>query len=161
MQLRHDPVALVLTRQAIPTLDRTKYASAAYVEKGAYVLADPPDNKPEVLLLATGSEVSLCVQAFEQLAPEGIKARVVSMPSWEIFARQPQEYRDSVLPPEITARVSVEQASTLGWERWVGPQGHIIGMGTFGVSAPLKDVQKKFGFLSESVAQAAKRVLHR
>jgi transketolase len=161
MKWRHNPVVLVLTRQAVPTLDRTKYASAAGVEKGAYVLADAPDNKPEVLLLATGSEVSLCVQAFEQLAGEGIKARVISMPSWELFARQDQEYRDSVLPPGITARISVEQASTLGWERWVGPQGHVIGMGTFGVSAPLKDVQKKFGFLSESVAQAAKRVLRR
>jgi len=159
MKLRHNPVALVLTRQAIPTLDRTKYASAAGVERGAYVLADAPDNKPEVLLIATGSEVSLCVQAFEQLAVEGVKARVISMPSWELFIGQPQQYRDSVLPAEITARVSVEQASTLGWARWVGPQGHVIGMETFGVSAPLKDLQKKFGFLSESVAQAAKRVL--
>jgi transketolase len=159
MKLRHDPVALVLTRQALPTLDRAKYGSAAGVEKGGYVLAGPPDAEPEVILLATGSEVSLCVQAFEQLSAEGIKARVVSLPSWELFARQDQEYRDSVLPPSVTARVAVEQASTLGWERWVGPAGHIIGMGTFGSSAPLKDLQKKFGFLSESVAQAAKRVL--
>jgi transketolase len=159
MKLRHDPVALVLTRQALPTLDRAKYGSAAGVEKGGYVLAGAPDVEPEVILLATGSEVSLCVQAFEQLTSEGIKARVVSLPSWELFARQSQEYRDSVLPPKVTARVAVEQASTLGWERWVGPAGHIIGMGTFGSSAPLKDLQKKFGFLSESVAQAAKRVL--
>jgi transketolase len=159
MKLRHDPVALVLTRQALPTLDRTKYASAAGVEKGGYVLAGPPDQEPEVILLATGSEVSLCVQAFEQLTSEGIKARVVSLPSWELFARQSQEYRDSVLPPKVTARVGVEQATTLGWDRWVGPAGDIIGMGTFGSSAPLKDLQKKFGFLSESVAQAAKRVL--
>jgi transketolase len=159
MKLRHDPVALVLTRQALPTLDRTKYASAAGVEKGGYVLAGAPDAEPEVILIATGSEVSLCVQAFEQLAAEGIGARVVSLPSWELFTRQSQEYRDSVLPPKVTARVAVEQASTLGWERWVGPSGHIIGMGTFGSSAPLKDLQKKFGFLSESVAQAAKRVL--
>jgi len=159
MKLRHDPVALVLTRQALPTLDRTKYASAAAIEKGGYVLAGAPDVEPEVILIATGSEVSLCVQAFEQLTSEGIKARVVSLPSWELFARQSQEYRDSVLPPNVTARVAVEQASTLGWERWVGPAGHIIGMGTFGSSAPLKDLQKKFGFLSESVAQAAKRVL--
>ncbi|HTU43451.1 MAG TPA: transketolase [Bryobacteraceae bacterium] len=159
MKLRHDPVALVLTRQALPTLDRTKYASAAGIEKGGYVLAGAPDVEPEVILIATGSEVSLCVQAFEQLTSEGIKARVVSLPSWELFARQSQEYRDSVLPPNVTARVAVEQASTLGWERWVGPAGHIIGMGTFGSSAPLKDLQKKFGFLSESVAQAAKRVL--
>jgi transketolase len=159
MKLRHDPVALVLTRQALPTLDRTKYGSAAGVEKGAYVLAGGQDGQPDVILLATGSEVFLCVEAFDQLSSEGIKARVVSVPSWELFARQSQEYRDSVLPPSVTARVAVEQASTLGWERFVGPHGHIIGMGTFGASAPLKDVQKKFGFLSESVAQAAKRVL--
>ena len=161
MKLRHDPVALVLTRQALPTLDRTKYGSAAGVEKGGYVLAGSPDAEPEVILIATGSEVSLCVQAFEQLTAEGIKARVVSLPSWELFTRQSQEYRDSVLSPNVTARVAVEQASTLGWERWVGPNGHIIGMGTFGSSAPLKDLQKKFGFSSESVAQAAKRVLGR
>jgi len=158
MQLRHDPVALILTRQALPTLDRTKYGAAS-VEKGGYILAGAPDAEPEVILIATGSEVSLCVQAFEQLSGEGIKARVVSLPSWELFSRQTQEYRDSVLPPRVTARVAVEQATTLGWERFVGPQGHIIGMGTFGSSAPLKDLQKKFGFLSESVAQAAKRVL--
>ncbi len=159
MKLRHDPVALVLTRQALPTLDRTKYASATGVEKGGYILAEAQGGQPEVILLATGSEVSLCIEAFEQLTSEGIKARVVSLPSWELFARQSQEYRDSVLPPSVPARVAVEQASTLGWERFVGPQGHTIGMGTFGASAPLKDVQKKFGFLSESVAQAAKRVL--
>jgi transketolase len=159
IKLRHDPVALVLTRQALPTLDRNKYASAAGVEKGGYILAGSPNEQPEVILIATGSEVSLCVNAYEQLAGEGIKARVVSLPSWELFARQSQEYRDSVLPPNVTARVAVEQASTLGWERWVGPQGHIIGMESFGSSAPLKDLQKKFGFLSESVAQAAKRVL--
>ncbi|MBV9764697.1 MAG: transketolase, partial [Acidobacteriaceae bacterium] len=158
MQLRHDPVALILTRQALPTLDRTKYGAVS-VEKGGYILAGAPDAEPEVILIATGSEVSLCVQAFEQLSGEGIKARVVSLPSWELFSRQTQEYRDSVLPPRVTARVAVEQATTLGWERFVGPQGHIIGMGTFGSSAPLKDLQKKFGFLSESVAQAAKRVL--
>jgi transketolase len=159
MKLRHDPVALILTRQALPTLDRTKYGSASGVEKGGYVLAGAPDVEPAVILIATGSEVSLCVQAFEQLSAEGIKARVVSLPSWELFARQTQEYRDSVLPPQVTARVAVEQATTLGWDRFVGPKGHIIGMGTFGSSAPLKDLQKKFGFLSESVAEAAKRVL--
>ncbi|MGA8596912.1 MAG: transketolase [Bryobacteraceae bacterium] len=159
MKLRHDPVALVLTRQALPTLDRTKYASATGVEKGGYILAEAQGGQPEVILLATGSEVSLCIEAFEQLTAEGIKTRVVSLPSWELFARQSMEYRDSVLPPSVTARVAVEQASTLGWERFVGLQGDTIGMGTFGASAPLKDVQKKFGFLSESVAQAAKRVL--
>jgi transketolase len=160
-QLRHSPVALVLSRQALPTLDRTKYASATAVEKGAYILADSADGNPEVLLIATGSEVSMCVQAFEQLSSEGIRARVVSLPSWELFARQSQEYRDSVLPPSLTARLAVEQASTFGWERFVGPQGRIIGMSTFGTSAPLKDVQRKFGFLSESVVEAAKRVLGR
>jgi transketolase len=161
MKLRHAPVALVLSRQALPTFDRTKYGSAAGVEKGAYILADAPNGNPEVLLIATGSEVSLCVQAFEQLSSEGIKARVVSLPSWELFAHQSQEYRDSVLPPAVTARIAVEQASTLGWERFVGSKGHIVAMGTFGASAPLKDVQRKFGFLSESIAEAAKRILGR
>ena len=125
MQLHHEPAVLVLSRQAMPTLDRTKYAAAAGVAKGAYVLADAPDGKPEVLLMATGSEVSLCVDAYEQLKAEGIKARVVSMPSWELFDHQPQEYRDSVLPPAVTARVAVEQASTFGWARYVGLTGAV------------------------------------
>jgi len=161
MQLRHCPVCLILTRQPLPTLDRSKYAAAGGVAKGAYVLADPPDGKPDVLLLATGSEVSLCIQAYEELSAEGIKARVVSMPSWELFEEQDTNYRDSVLPPGVSARVSVEQASTLGWERYVGPEGGMIGMKTFGASAPLKALQKKFGFLSESVAAAAKEQLRR
>jgi transketolase len=130
MRQRHHPVALILTRQALPTLDRTKYAAASGVEKGAYILADARGGTPDVLLLATGSEVSLCVQAYEQLSTEGIHARVVSMPSWELFDMQPQEYRDAVLPPHITARVSVEQACGLGWERYVGLQGRMIGMHT-------------------------------
>jgi transketolase len=130
----------------LPTLDRSKYAPAAGVARGAYVLADPPDGKPEVLLLATGSEVALAVGAHERLLVEGIKSRVVSMPSWELFDRQDQAYRNSVLPPAIEARVSIEQASTLGWERYVGNAGRAIGMRTFGASAPLKDLQKKFGF---------------
>ena len=159
MKERHQPVALILTRQALPTLDRTKYASASGVEKGAYVLADAADGKPDVLLLATGSEVSLCVQAYEQLTAEGVKARVVSMPSWDLFEKQPQEYRDAVLPPSVTARVSVEQASVLGWDRYVGPKGRMIGMHTFGASAPLKELQKKFGFLPASVVAAAKEVM--
>lgn len=158
-KMRHDPVVLVLTRQNVPTIDRQKYASAAGVAKGAYVLADPPDGKPDVLLLGTGSEVSLCLQAFEQLATEGIKARVVSMPSWELFERQTPEYRDSVLPPSITARVSVEQASTFGWSHWVGLTGQAIGMKTFGASAPLKELQKKFGFTPENVVAAARQQL--
>jgi transketolase len=156
MQLRHQPAALILTRQALPTLDRSTYAPASGVAQGAYVLADAKDGKPDVLLLATGSEVSLCIEAYEQLTAEGINARVVSMPSWELFEQQSQAYRDHVMPPEITARVSVEQASTLGWERYVGPHGRTIGMQTFGASAPLKALQKTFGFLSASVVAAAK-----
>ncbi len=156
MQQRHKPAALILTRQALPTLDRTKYASAAGTAKGAYVLADAPGGKPDVLLLATGSEVSLCVDAYEKLKAEGIKARVVSMPSWEIFEHQDAAYRDSVLPPSVTARVAVEQASTFGWSQYVGLTGSIIAMKTFGASAPLKELQKKFGFTVEKVVEAAK-----
>jgi transketolase len=156
MQLHHEPAALVLSRQALPTLDRTKYASAAGVAKGAYVLADAPNGKPKVLLVATGSEVALCVNTYEKLEAEGIPARVVSMPSWDLFELQPREYRDSVLPPEVTARVCVEQASTFGWERYAGARGRIIGMHTFGASAPLKELQKKFGFTPEALYQAAK-----
>jgi len=157
MQFHHEPVVFILTRQALPTLDRTKYASAEGVAKGAYVLADAEDGKPDVLLLASGSEVSLCVDAYEQLKAEGIKARVVSMPSWELFEHQSPEYRDSVLPPDVTARVSVEQASTFGWSRFTGLTGERIGMKTFGASAPLKELQKKFGFTVENVVAAAKR----
>ena len=159
MPFRHEPVALILTRQALPTLDRTTYASAEGVQRGAYILADADDGNPEVLLLATGSEVALCIDAYEQLKAEGIKARVVSMPSWEIFeyyCRQHPEYREHVLPAAVTARVSVEQASTLGWARYVGRTGHTIGMETFGASAPLKELQRKFGFTPESIVAAAK-----
>ena len=155
LPLQHDPVMLVLSRQNLPTLDRTRYAPASGLAKGAYVLADPPQGAPEVLLLATGSEVGLCVTAYEELTKRGVKARVVSMPCWELFERQPQAYRDQVLPPAITARVAVEQASTLGWAHYTGLTGAIIGMRTFGASAPLKDVQKKFGFEPEAVVEAA------
>jgi transketolase len=161
LQMRHHPVALVLSRQALPTLDRTKYASAAGVAKGAYVLADAEGGAPEVILIGTGSEVSLCVAAHEHLTREGISSRVVSMPSWELFDDQPKEYRDSVLPPAVTARVSVEQASSIGWERYVGSGGRIIGMRTFGASAPLKELQKKFGFEPERIVAAAKSTLGR
>jgi transketolase len=161
LPFRHEPVALVLTRQALPTLDRTRYASAAGVARGAYVLADAPGGGPEVMLLATGSEVALCVAAHEQLVKDGIRSRVVSMPSWEIFEHQSQEYRDAVLPPEVTARVSVEQASTLGWEHYIGSRGRAIGMRTFGASAPLAELQKKFGFEPENVVVAARDVLRR
>lgn len=159
MQLRHEPVALVLTRQPIPTFDRSKVAAASGVARGAYVLADSSQGAPEVLLLATGSEVSLCVDAKEQLEREGVRARVVSMPSWEIFEQQSQEYRDQVLPPGVTARVSVEQAGTLGWSRYVGPSGICLGMKTFGASAPLKQLQQKFGFTAEHVAAAARQAI--
>ena len=159
MQLHHEPVALILSRQALPTLDRTKYGSAAGVAMGAYVLADTADGRPDVLLMASGSEVSLCVEAFEQLKAEGIKARVVSMPSWEIFEHQSQAYRESVIPPDVHARVSVEQASTFGWSRFTGLVGERIGMKTFGASAPLKELQKKFGFTVENVVNAAKQQL--
>ncbi|MBM4254736.1 MAG: transketolase [Deltaproteobacteria bacterium] len=161
MQQHHEPAAIVLSRQALPTVDRTKYGAASGVARGAYVLADAPNGKPDVLLLASGSEVSLCLQAYEQLKNEGINARVVSMPSWEIFEYQNQAYRVSVLPPEITARVAVEQASTFGWERYVGWSGQIIGMRTFGASAPLKELQQKFGFTAANVIAAAKEQLAR
>jgi transketolase len=159
MQSKREPAVLVLTRQALPTIDRTKYGAASGVAKGAYILADAPGGKPDAILMATGSEVSLCLAAHETLTAQGVKIRVVSMPSWDIFERQSREYRDSVLPPEVTARVSVEQASILGWDRYVGSKGKIIGMHTFGASAPLKELQKKFGFNPEAVVAAVKEVL--
>jgi transketolase len=159
MNLKHNPVALALTRQALPTFDRTKYAAASGLAKGAYVLADAEDGKPEVLLLASGSEVYLCVEAYEQLTAAGIKARVVSFPCWELFEKQSQDYKDSVLPPEVNARVSVEQGVSFGWERYVGRDGAKIGMTTFGASAPFKDLQKHFGFTSEHIVEAAKQQL--
>jgi transketolase len=159
IQVRHEPVALILTRQALPTLDRTKVAPASGLTKGAYILADAAGGKPQVILIGTGSELSLCLQAHEQLTKDGIKSRVVSMPSWELFEHQPQSYRDSVLPPDVTARVAVEQASTFGWERWVGSRGVAIGMKSFGASAPLKELQKKFGFTLENVVAQAKELL--
>ncbi len=158
MQIKHEPVALILTRQALPTIDRTKYASAAGLANGAYVLADA-GGKPELILLATGSEVSLCLSAYEQLTAEGRKVRVVSMPSWEIFEKQSAEYRESVLPSAVTARISVEQASTFGWTRYVGPAGKSIGMKSYGASAPIKDLQKRFGFTADAVLAAARELL--
>jgi len=156
MSLKKEPAALVLTRQALPTFDRTKYAPASGLARGAYVLADAEGGKPQVILMATGSEVYLCIEAYEKLKADGIRARVVSMPSWEIFEHQDEGYRHQVLPPEIAARVAVEQASVLGWTRYTGLKGRIIGMHTFGASAPLKDLQKKFGFNSEAIVQAAR-----
>ncbi len=159
MRLHHEPAALVLSRQALPIIDRSISAPATGVAQGAYILADADGGKPEVLLLATGSEVPLCLQAYEQLKQEGIKARVVSMPSWELFERQSQDYRDHVLPPEVTARVAVEQASTLGWAHYTGLKGTIVGMRTFGSSAPLKDLLVKFGFTPDKLVSAAKAQL--
>jgi transketolase len=149
----------VLTRQAMPTFDRTKYAPAAGVAKGAYILSDAPGGKPDVILMGSGSEVSLCVEAGEKLNAAGIKTRVVSMPSWELFERQEAAYRESVLPASVSARVSVEMASTFGWERYAGPKGKIIGMRSFGASAPLKDLLKKFGMEADKVVAAAREVL--
>jgi transketolase len=154
MKERHEPVALILSRQNMPTLDRTKYGAAAGLAKGGYVLADAPGGAPEVILIGTGSEIGLCVEAYERLLGDGVKARLVSMPSWELFDRQSQEYRESVLSPSVKARVSVEQASTMGWSRYAGCN---IGMTTFGASAPLKELQKKFGFTPEAVASAVKQ----
>jgi transketolase len=161
MQVKDRPVCLVLTRQPLATLDRTKYAPASGVARGAYVLADAPDGRPDALLLATGSEVSLCIGAYEQLESEGIKARVISMPSWELFESQSQEYRDSVIPPEITARVAVEEAVAFGWERYTGLQGTVLGMHTFGLSAPIKVVAQHFGFKTEHAVAAAKEQIAR
>jgi len=161
MQLSHEPVALILARQALPTLDRSRYAPAGGLAKGAYVLADAQDGRPDVLLLASGSEVALCVDAYEKLTADGVKARVVSMPSWELFEKQSAEYRASVMPLGVRARVAVEQASTFGWAQYTGLTGEIIGMKTFGASAPLKELQKKFGFTAENVLAAARRQLRR
>jgi transketolase len=159
MQFRRRPVALILSRQNLPTLDRTKYAPAAGLAKGAYVLADPPDGRPDIILIGTGSEVALCLKAAQALDKEGVRARVVSMPSWELFEQQEPDYRDAVLPPDLKARVSVEQGVTLGWDRYVGPEGRAIGMTTFGASAPYQDVQRKFGFTVENVVGTARDVL--
>jgi transketolase len=159
MQLRHRPALLALSRQPLPTLDRSKYAPASGLARGAYVFADEPDGRPDVILIATGSELSLAADAHERLRSEGIRSRVVSMPSWDIFEREPQAYRDSVLPPDVTARVAIEQASTFGWERYVGSTGRVIGMHTFGASAPLKALQKEFGFTVDNVVATAKALL--
>ena len=159
LEQTHHPAALVLTRQAVPTYDRTKYAAASGLRKGAYILGDAPGGKPDVILMGTGSEVQWCVAAYEKLTAEGVKARVVSMPSWDLFESQPQEYRDSVLPPSVTARVAVEAAAEMGWAKYVGMTGIVICMRTFGMSAPVKDVMKHFGFTAEHVYNAAKEQL--
>jgi transketolase len=155
LQLHHEPAVLVLTRQAVPTIDRTKYAAAAGLARGAYVLSDPPIGHPEVILIGTGSEVSLCLEAYEQLTNDGVRARVVSMPSWELFDEQDKNYRESVFPPDVKARVSVEEASDFGWTKYTGTRGHNICIESFGTSAPLKQLLKKFGFTAERVVAAA------
>ena len=158
-KLQHQPVALVLTRQNLPTFDRTKYGAASGTARGAYVLADAAAGKPDVILIGTGSEVSLCVEAYEKLKAEGIQARVVSMPSWDIFEEQDAAYKESVLPSSVTARVSVEMAATFGWERYVGLKGRKIGMHRFGASAPLKDLLKFFGFTADAVVAEARKAI--
>jgi transketolase len=159
--LKHEPACLILSRQNLPTFDRTRYAAASGVRRGAYVLADAANGKPDVILMGTGSEVGLCVEVYEKLTAEGVAARVVSMPSWELFEQQDEAYRASVLPPDVTRRVAVEQASTLGWERYTGLRGTVLGMKTFGASAPLKELLVKFGFTGDNVDAAAKQQLAR
>jgi len=161
LQLRHEPAVLVLSRQPLPTFDRTKYRAASGLARGAYILADTPGANPEIILIASGSEVSLAIAAYETLSGEGVRCRVVSMPSWDIFEHQSQEYRDTVLPPTVKARVAIEQASTFGWERYVGDSGRVIGMNTFGASAPLKELLQKYGFEPKRVVATAKELLGR
>ena len=161
LQLHREPAVLALTRQALPTIDRKKFPPASGLARGAYILADAPAGQPEVILIGTGSEVALCLEAYEQLSKEGVWARVVSMPSWELFDDQDKSYRDSVLPPSVKARVSVELASDFGWTKYTGSEGHNIGIETFGASAPLKQLLKKFGFNVENVAAAAKSQIAR
>jgi transketolase len=161
LQLHHEPAVLVLTRQAVPTIDRSRYAAASGLARGAYVLADAAGADPEVILIGTGSEVSLCLEAYEQLTREGVRARVVSMPSWELFDDQDSEYRNSVLPPHVKARVSVEQASDFGWTKYTGTEGCHIGIETFGASAPLKQLQKKFGFTADNILAVARSQIAR
>jgi transketolase len=161
LQLRHKPAVLVLSRQPLPAFDRTKYAAASGLARGAYVMADAPDGNPELIPIASGSEVGLAVNTHERLLAEGIRSRVVSMPSWDIFDHRSQEYRDSVLPPTVKRRIAIEQASTFGWERYVGDSGKIIGMKSFGASAPLKELRRRFGFEPEQAVAAAKELLGR
>jgi transketolase len=161
LQLHHEPAVLVLTRQAVPTIDRSRYAAASGLARGAYILADAPNADPEVILIGTGSEVSLCLEAYEQLTGEGVRVRVVSMPSWELFDDQNSDYRNSVLPPHVKARVSVEEASDFGWTKYTGTEGHNIGIETFGASAPIKQLLKKFGFTADHIVAAVKNQIAR
>ena len=161
MKLRHRPALIALSRQPLPTLDRNRYASAIGVARGAYVLADTPGRLPQVILIATGSELQVAVHAHESLVAEGVHSRVVSMPSWDLFEQQPASYREQVLPPAVDARIAIEQASTFGWERYVGPRGRVIGMHTFGASAPLKELERRFGFAPDSIVAAARELIER
>jgi transketolase len=163
MKLKHEPACLILSRQPLPTLDRAKYGGAENTKLGGYILANNvgPDGQLDVILLATGSEVSLCIGAYEKLVADNVKARVVSLPSWELFEHQSQEYKDQVLPPGVKARVAVEQAARFGWQRYVSNTDAIIAMSTFGASAPLKELTKKFGFTVDAVVEAAKREIKR
>jgi transketolase len=160
IEAKEQPVVLVLTRQAVPTFERTKYASADGLRRGAYVMAEST-GEPEVILMGTGSEVQLCVQAHEQLSAEGIRTRVVSMPSWELFKRQPQEYQDKVLPPQIRARVAVEAGTGQGWREYVGSEGCVVARYDFGASAPIKDLLKHFGFTAERIVNEARKLVKR
>jgi len=159
MSTTDHPCDIVCSRQALPIYDRTKFGAASGLAKGAYTMVDAPDGKPDVILIGCGSEVALCVQGWEQLTKEGIKARVVSMPCWALFDAQDQAYRDSVLPPSIGARVTIEEASPIGWDRFAGRTGVVLGMNTFGMSAPMKVVMKHFGFTVEHVVEAAKQAI--
>jgi transketolase len=161
LELHHEPAVLVLTRQAVPTIDRSRYAAASGLARGAYILADAPNADPEVILIGTGSEVSLCLEAYERLAKEGVRARVVSIPSWELFDDQDRDYRDSVLPPHVKARVSVEEASDFGWTKYTGTEGENIGIETFGASAPIKQLLKKFGFTADHIVAVARNQILR
>ena len=159
MPIMHQPVLMAFTRQGVPTFDRTKYASAAGVAKGAYVMADAEGGKPEFILMGTGSEVQLCVGAYEKLTAEGVKVRVVSMPCWELFEKQSSEYKLQVLPPEVRARVAVEAGTSLGWKEYIGNDGIVVARNDFGASAPIKDLLKEFGFTVENVIAKAKEVM--
>lgn len=153
------PVLLALSRQAVPTLDRTRFGSSAGVAQGAYVLADPPTGRPDLILMASGTEVAIALEAWEKLIASGVQARVVSMPCWELFAKQPQRYRDEVLPPQVDARIAIEAASPFGWERWVGPRGTILALDHFGASAPAKTLYQKFGLTPDAIVAAAQTLL--
>jgi transketolase len=156
---RHRPTALVLTRQNLPTLDRTIYAPAEGLRQGAYVLADLGNGKPHILLMASGSEVGLIVEAGKKLASQGISVRLVSFPSWELFTAQDEAYRNSILPADIELRIAVEAGVSLGWHRWVGPKGRILGLDHYGASAPANIVFEKFGFSIDHIEQMAKELL--